>query len=66
MSTDTDQLHGPDGWIANAEYLLANCPHTIRVREGGGPENLLSSLALTFLAMQHKLKDYENGRVPTR
>lgn len=49
-------VHGDDGWIANATYLLDMCPHAIRSREGAGPENLMSSLCLTFQAMQHKLK----------
>jgi len=45
-----------DGWRENAEYLLQRCPHTIRVREGGGPENLLSSFVLTFQKMQGLLE----------
>ena len=42
-------------WEVRAEVLLKNCPHTIRVREGGGPEDLLSSLTLTFQKMEHQL-----------
>lgn len=42
-------------WKENAEYLLASCPHTIRAREGGGPEVLLHSLVLTFMSMQRQL-----------
>jgi len=72
-----DELSGTDGWIANAEYLLNNCPYTIRMREGGGPENVLSSLVVTFLGMQHRVKEYDayvqrrlkefdNGGLPTR
>lgn len=58
-----DELNGTDGWVANVKYLLDNCPHTIRMLEGGGPENLLSSLCVTFLNMQHKLKEAGIGRV---
>lgn len=56
QETTTAQPAG-DGWEANARYLLENCPYSIRVREGGGPENLLSSLVVTFQGMQHKLKE---------
>lgn len=48
-------------WVENAEYLLNCCPHTIRVREGGGPEDLLSSLICTFMSMERKLERYENN-----
>jgi hypothetical protein len=44
-----------DGWEDNAIYLLDRCPHAVRVREGGGPENLLSSLCVTFQKMQGML-----------
>lgn len=45
-----------DGWIENAAYLLTNCPHTVRMREGGGAEDLLSSLVATFKKMEHMLQ----------
>jgi hypothetical protein len=45
-----------DGWIENAKYLLDHCRHTIRVREGGGPEDLLSSLVVTFQKMQMEIE----------
>lgn len=44
-------------WIENVEYLLKRCPHTIRSREGGGPENLLHSLIITFMGMEIKLEE---------
>lgn len=52
-----DALNGPDGWVANATYLLEKCPYTIRVREGGGPEDLIASLVVTFKNMEYKLKE---------
>lgn len=57
MDTINEVLNGPDGWVANAAYLLDNCPYTIRVREGGGPEDLIASLVVTFMKMEHKLKE---------
>lgn len=45
-----------DTWTENVEYLLSKCKHTIRVREGGGPESLLDSLIATFMGMQQKLE----------
>lgn len=50
------EVNEGDGWTENVEYLLKNCPYTIRVREGGGPEDLLSSLVVTFQHMQHLLQ----------
>jgi hypothetical protein len=56
--------HPPgDGWSDNARYLLDQCPHTIRVREGNGPEDLLSSLVLTFQKMQGRIADFERALV---
>lgn len=46
---------GATHWEENASYLLDRCKHSIRVREGGGPENLLSSLIATFMGMEQKL-----------
>jgi hypothetical protein len=45
-----------DSWEDNAKYLLDRCPHTIRVREGNGPEDLLSSLIVTFMMMERMLE----------
>ena len=39
----------------SASYLRDRCKHSIRVREGGGPENLPSSLIATFMGMEQKL-----------
>jgi hypothetical protein len=47
-----------DDWKQNAQYLLESYPGTIRVREGGGAEDLLSSLCVTFI----KLRDEVTGR----
>lgn len=56
-SNETD-----DTWENNAQYLLERCPHTIRVREGGGPENLMHSFIHTFMAMEEKLRgSHETG-----
>jgi hypothetical protein len=54
-------LKGDNGWITNAEYLLGRCPHTIRMCEGGGPEDLLWSLILTFMKMEILLEK-KNGK----
>ena len=56
-----NQLHpiptaDADGWEENVGYLLGRCKHTIRVREGGGPESLLDSLVVTFIGMEQKLQ----------
>lgn len=52
----SNELHGADGWVANAKALLDRSAHTIRSCEGGGHEDLLGSMVLTFVAMEHKLK----------
>jgi hypothetical protein len=49
------EVRKKNGWVDNVEMLLSGCPYTIRAREGGGPENLILSLVLTFSAMQKKL-----------
>lgn len=41
------------------EAALKACPYAIRVREGGGPENLAASLAVTFSKMQHRIAELE-------
>lgn len=53
----SESKHTPDAdsWEANAEYLLARCPHTVRQRPGGGPEDIKSSLVVTFMGMQQDL-----------
>lgn len=48
----------PDSWEANAKYLLDRCPFTVRQREGGGPEDLKSSLVVTFQGMQMRLEGH--------
>jgi hypothetical protein len=44
---------GDNSWAANAEALINAAPdgYRIRAREGGGPEDLKASLALTFHKM---------------
>lgn len=54
-----------DGWEDNARYLLEHCPFAIRVREGGGPEDLLSSLVVTFQGMQHQIERTRQSVMPT-
>lgn len=46
---------GPDSWEANAKHLLARCPYTVRQCPGGGPEDIKSSLVVTFMGMQQDL-----------
>ena len=48
-------LQPGDGWDENVRYLLNRCKHTIRVREGGGAKDLLSSLIVTFTGMEQKI-----------
>lgn len=43
-------------WRENVELMLKNCPYTVRVREGGGPESILDSLIVTFSRMEQMLK----------
>lgn len=45
-----------DSWEANVAHLLSNCPYTVRQRPGGGPEDLKSSLVVTFRGMQMRLQ----------
>lgn len=61
---ETSAQPAGDSWEDNAKYLLDRCPFTIRVREGNGPENLLSSLVVTFQGMERRLTGAsENGEV---
>lgn len=46
-----------DGWEENARYLLDRCPYAVRVHEGGGPEDLLSSFIITFMGMERRLQN---------
>lgn len=39
-------------WEENARYLLARCPHSIRMRPGGGQEMLMESLIATFIKLE--------------
>lgn len=41
-----------DGWEANVRYLLDSYPGSIRVRPGGGSEDLIGSLAVTFIKLR--------------
>lgn len=50
-----------DGWEANFRYLLDRSPHTLRSREGGGPENLMQSAILTFTRMEQRLEAKQQG-----
>ena len=53
---DAESDKNENGWEANVKHLLDNCPHTVRVREGGGPESLVESLVVTFMKMQNMLR----------
>lgn len=44
------------GWVENVTHLLNNCKYTVRQREGGGPECLVSTLIVTFQKMQDMLE----------
>ena len=52
------QAAQPDGWEANVSYLLEKCPYTVRQRPGGGEEDLIASLVVTFQGMQMRLQGY--------
>lgn len=42
----------------NVRILLDRCPYTVRSREGGGPEDLIGSLCITFIGMQSRLEGH--------
>jgi hypothetical protein len=52
-------LERPEGGTLeeNVRALLDGCPYTVRSREGGGPESLAASLAITFLGMQRDVTE---------
>jgi hypothetical protein len=64
LATSAPSEPAGDGWTDNVLYLLERCPHAVRVREGGGPENLLSSLCVTFQKMQGLLASQPTPAVP--
>jgi hypothetical protein len=45
-------------WEENVYFLLSQCPYAVRSREGGGSEDLLSSLCITFTGMQMRLQGH--------
>jgi len=45
-------------WESEATYLLDHTPGAIRVREGGGPENLRASLSVTWMKLLEAVKKY--------
>ena len=58
-------VNGSDTLEANVKYLLDKCPFTVRCREGGGPEDLIGSLAITFIGMQDRFmraQGFENWK----
>jgi hypothetical protein len=57
--THTREAEGE--WPENVEELLSNYDRTIRARPGGGPEDLILSLVLTFNRMKSELAAL-NGR----
>lgn len=53
-----EAVAGPDGWEANAQYLLDKCPYTVWQRPSAGPLDLLSTLVVTFSGMQMRLQGH--------
>ena len=53
-----EAVAGPDGWEANAQFLLDKCPYTVWQRPGAGPVDLLSTLVVTFSGMQMRLQGH--------
>ena len=53
-----EAVAGPDGWEANAQFLLDKCPYTVWQRPGAGPIDLLSTLVVTFSGMQMRLQGH--------
>lgn len=49
-------------WEENVEYLLSRCPYTVRVREGGGPENMIDSLICTFMKMEMEIAKLKGNK----
>lgn len=47
------------GYEENIEYILKTTPGAVRVREGGGPEDLNASLAVTLAATN---REWPHGR----
>lgn len=45
-------------WVENAQVILDRCPYTVWQRPGGGPVDLLSTLAVTFVGMQRRLEGH--------
>lgn len=50
----------------NVRTLLDLCPYTVRSIEGGGEENLIASLCITFISMQNSLVAMTNAEQRAR
>lgn len=55
LTPDATQTREAEEWRENVEELLSNYDRTIRARPGGGPEDLILSLVLTFNRMKAEL-----------
>ncbi len=56
LPVQAEPKDGPGTWEENVSLLLDRCPYTVRQREGGGPECLISTLVVTFTGMQMRLQ----------
>ncbi|MBT9493884.1 MAG: hypothetical protein IV107_16415 [Paucibacter sp.] len=56
LPVQAEPKDGPGTWEENVSHLLDRCPYTVRQREGGGPECLISTLVVTFTGMQMRLQ----------
>lgn len=55
VGTEQDEVKG--GTLEeNVRFLLDRCPYTVRQRPGGGVEDLVGTLVVTFLGMQKRLE----------
>jgi hypothetical protein len=49
-------------WRENVEHLLSSYPGSIRVCEGGGPEDLIASLCVTFTKLRDAAMAQQHGK----
>lgn len=46
-------------WNSNVEAMLKDCPFAVRMCEGNGPENLVGSLAITWVKAMRRIAELE-------
>lgn len=51
-------------WNANVEAMLKDCPFAVRMCEGNGPEELVGSLAITWVKALKRIAELEVGLRP--